>query len=137
MSLGHKHRHVELSATCLARCVADTLTEEPTLEAVTIDTAQQKISLATLGRVDVEKLTQKISAKIQSAQNSSASETCSLFKGKSDCGTCSQPLSESELKRIIIRRDATATTTRARTASRSAAGRGALMAGPSAASERS
>ena len=110
MSLGHKHRHVELSATCLARCVADTLTEEPTLEAVTIDTAQQKISLATLGRVDVEKLTQKISAKIQSAQNSSASETCSLFKGKSDCGTCSQPLSESELKRITIRRDATATT---------------------------
>jgi Cd2+/Zn2+-exporting ATPase len=110
MSLGHKHRHVELSATCLARCVADTLTEEPTLEAVTIDTAHQKISLATLGRADLEKLTQKVSAKIQSAQNSLASETCSLLTGKSDCGTCSQPLSESELKRITIRREATATT---------------------------
>jgi Cd2+/Zn2+-exporting ATPase len=110
MSLGREHRHVELAATCLARCVADTLAEEPTLEAVTIDTAQQKISLATLGRADVEKLTLKVSAKIQSAQNTLASETCSLLNGKSDCGTCSQPLSESELKRITIRREATATT---------------------------
>ncbi|HEX7469226.1 MAG TPA: hypothetical protein VF437_00600, partial [Verrucomicrobiae bacterium] len=36
---------------CLARSVVDTLAEEPTLEAVTIDRARQKISVATLGRV--------------------------------------------------------------------------------------
>ena len=38
---------------CLARSVVDTLAEEPALEAVTIDRAQQKISVATLGRTDV------------------------------------------------------------------------------------
>ena len=36
---------------CLARSVVDTLAEEPALEAVTIDRAHQKISVATLGRV--------------------------------------------------------------------------------------
>ena len=56
------------AAKCLARSVVDTLAEEPALEAVTIDTAQQKISVATLGRADVEKLTAKISAKISSAR---------------------------------------------------------------------
>jgi len=98
------------AAQCLARSVMDTLAEEPSLEAVTIDTAQQKISVATLGRADVERLTQKISAKIQSAQNSAAGKTCSLLTGASDCTTCSQPLSETEQKKITIRRDATATT---------------------------
>ena len=98
------------AAKCLARSVMDTLAEEPALEAVTIDTAQQKISVATLGRADVERLTQKISAKIQSAQNSAAGKACSLLTGASDCTTCSQPLSETEQKKITIRRDATATT---------------------------
>ncbi len=36
---------------CLARSVVETLAEEPTLEAVTIDRAQRKISVATLGRI--------------------------------------------------------------------------------------
>ena len=98
------------AAQCLARSVVDTLTEEPGLEAVTIDAAQQKISVATLGRADVEKLTAKISAKISSVQNSAAGKTCSLLDGKSDCATCSQPLSESEQKKITIRRDGNATT---------------------------
>ncbi len=80
------------------------------LEAVTIDTAQQKISVATLGRADVEQLTQKISAKIQSAQNSTAGETCSLFSGKSDCAVCDSPLTVTEQRGITIRREATATT---------------------------
>ena len=110
MSSSHSHRHEESGQTCLARCVADTLAEEPTLEAVTIDTAQKKISVATLGRADVEKLTQKISAKISSAQNSTASETCSLFSGKSDCSVCATPLTEFEQRSITIRREATATT---------------------------
>jgi hypothetical protein len=36
---------------CLARSVVDTLAKEPALEAVTIDRAHQKISVATLGRI--------------------------------------------------------------------------------------
>ncbi len=98
------------AAKCLARSVMDTLVEEPGLEAVTIDTAQQKISVATLGRADVEKLTAKISAKISSAQNSAAGGTCSLLTGHSDCAHCHQPLSENEQKQITIRRDAAVTT---------------------------
>jgi Cd2+/Zn2+-exporting ATPase len=110
MSSGHGHRRAEPSASCLARCVADTFSEEPMLEAVTIDTAQQKISVATLGRADVEQLTQKISAKIQSAQNSTAGETCSLFSGKTSCAVCDSPLTATEQRGITIRREATATT---------------------------
>ena len=110
MSLTFASPRRAAAESCLARCVADTLAEEPTLEAVTIDSAQQKISVATLGRADVEKLTQKISAKISSVQNSAAGKTCSLLDGKSDCATCSQPLSEAEQKKITIHRDATATT---------------------------
>ena len=110
MTSGHGHRHEEPAATCLARCVTDTFSEEPTLEAVTIDTAQQKISVATLGRADVEKLTRKISAKISAAQNSAASETCSLLAGYPSCTVCAAPLTEAEQKRITIRRDASATT---------------------------
>jgi Cd2+/Zn2+-exporting ATPase len=105
-----KNERAAGAAKCLARSVVDTLAEEPALEAVTIDTAQQKISVATLGRADVEKLTAKISAKISSAQNSAASKTCSLLDGKSDCTTCHQPLSETEQKQITIRRDGNATT---------------------------
>jgi len=39
---------------CFARSVVDTLAEEKGLEAVTIDPARQKISVATLGRSDVD-----------------------------------------------------------------------------------
>ena len=105
-----KNKREPDAAQCLARSVVDTLAEEPGLEAVTIDTAQQKISVATLGRADVEKLTARISAKISSVQNSAAGKTCSLLDGKSDCTTCSQPLSEAEQKKITIRRAAAVTT---------------------------
>ena len=40
---------------CVARTVVDTLAEESTLEAVTIDPANKKISVATLGQADVDK----------------------------------------------------------------------------------
>ena len=50
---------------CLARSVADTLAEEPALEAVTIDRAHQKISLATLGRADVPRLTERITSQFR------------------------------------------------------------------------
>jgi Cd2+/Zn2+-exporting ATPase len=99
-----------VAETCLARSVADTLAEEPSLEAVTFDVAQKKISVATLGRTDVEKLTLRLSEKIQAAQNLEASQTCLLLSGKSDCAGCETPLSESERKRITIERHGDATT---------------------------
>ena len=110
MSSSHHHRQDLPDTSCLARSVADTLAEEPTLEAVTFDAAQQKISIATLGRADVEKLTQKLTATISATQNTDASRACSLLAGKSDCAVCNSPLSEAERKRITIQRTGDATT---------------------------
>jgi Cd2+/Zn2+-exporting ATPase len=96
--------------TCLARSVADTLAEEPALEAVTIDSAHRKISVATLGRTDVEKLTRRLTEKFQSVQTADASHACTLLSGKSDCAVCDSPLSEAERKKITIQHDGASTT---------------------------
>ena len=101
------------ASKCLARSVVDTLGEEPSLEAVTIDPAQQKISVATLGRVPqggIEKLTQRLTDKFQSSQNTDPAHTCSLLSGKSDCAVCGLPLSETERARITIQHDGASTT---------------------------
>jgi len=98
---------------CLARSVVNTLAEEPTLEAVTIDRAQQKISVATLGRADVAKLTERITTRFQAAQAADAGRACSLLSGAGDCFSCDTPLSEDERKKITIQ-NAGPTTTIAR-----------------------
>jgi Cd2+/Zn2+-exporting ATPase len=102
--------HESEAGHCLARSVVDTLADEPGLEAVTIDRAHRKISVATLGRTDVEKITARISRELQSAQAASARHHCSLLDGKNDCATCDLPLSETERKKIVIRTDDDATT---------------------------
>jgi Zn2+/Cd2+-exporting ATPase len=97
-------------ARCLARSVVDTLAEEPSLEAVTIDRAHRKISVATLGKTDVEKLTRRITVKFQAVQSADADRACSLLAGKNDCAVCDLPLSETERKKITIRNSGDATT---------------------------
>jgi Zn2+/Cd2+-exporting ATPase len=96
--------------TCLARSVADTLAEEPSLEAVTIDSTRKKISVATLGRADVEKLTQRLTEKFQSVQTADVSRACTLLSGKSDCAVCDSPLTETERQKIVIRSEGDETT---------------------------
>ena len=98
-----RHAHENEAGHCLARSVADTLAEEPGLEAVTIDRAHQKISVATLGRTDVEKITARISRELQSAQAASAGRHCNLLEGKNDCATCDLPLSRSGRLRAAYR----------------------------------
>src|SRR5208282_2240653 len=95
---------------CLARSVLNTLAEEPTLEAVTIDRAHQKISVATLGRADVAKLTERITTQFQAAQAADAGRACSLLSGAGDCFSCDTPLSEAERKTITIQNDGPTTT---------------------------
>lgn len=96
--------------SCLARSVADSLAEEPTLEAVTIDPAHNKLSVATLGRTDLDKLAARLTNKFHSAQAGDINHACSLFTGKSDCAVCGSPLSEIERKRITIQQDGETTT---------------------------
>src|SRR5476649_2181724 len=105
-----RHTHHDEAEPCLARSVMDTLAEEPSLEAVTFDPAQQKISVATLGRTDVEKLTRRLTDKFQSSQNAEPHHACSLLSGKSDCAVCGLPLSANEQKKITIQHDGGSTT---------------------------
>jgi len=95
---------------CLARSVAQALAEDPTLEAVTVDQARHTISVATLGQTDVPKLTERISATVQRAQEAGATEPCTLLTGETTCQTCGQPLSDFERQKITIRQEAAATT---------------------------
>jgi Zn2+/Cd2+-exporting ATPase len=95
---------------CLARSVVDTLAEEPALEAVTIDRAQHKISVATMGRTDVVRLTERITAKFQEAQAADTGHVCSLLSGRGDCLSCHRPLSEFEQNKITIHNDGPTTT---------------------------
>ncbi len=95
---------------CVARSVADTLAEEPGLEAVTIDPALEKISVATLGRADVDKLTRRLTDKFHAAQQSGDPHACTLLKSGGDCHTCGQPLTAMEQKKITVRHDGPSTT---------------------------
>ena len=95
---------------CLARSVADALAEDPTLEAVTVDQVHHTISVATLGKTDVPKLTERISATVQHAQEAADLEPCTLLAGETTCQTCGQPLSDFERQKITIRQEADTTT---------------------------
>ncbi|HYG34802.1 MAG TPA: hypothetical protein VEC99_08465, partial [Clostridia bacterium] len=64
---------------CLARSVVNALAEDPTLEAVTIDRARKTISVATLGKADVPKLTERLSNTFQQAQEDHTKRRCTLL----------------------------------------------------------
>ena len=95
---------------CLTRSVVETLAEEPALEAVTIDRAHRKISVATLGRADVARLTERITNQFQAVQATDAAHTCSLLNGNGDCFSCDTPLSDDERRKITIQNDGPTTT---------------------------
>lgn len=96
--------------SCFARSVVDTLAAEPGLEAVTIDPAKEKISVATLGRADVERLTQRLTDRFQTARQTDEHPACSLLTGTGDCHSCEHPLNPSEQQKISIRHDGPSTT---------------------------
>jgi Cd2+/Zn2+-exporting ATPase len=98
------------NSTCLARSVVDVLSKEPSLEAVTINRAQQKISVATLGKTGEPRLAETVTHRIQRAYEKGVSEHCLLLEGKSDCRTCEAPLSERERRKITIQHQGEITT---------------------------
>ena len=95
--------------SCLTRSVTEALAEEPALEAVTVNRAQKTISVATLGQVDVPKITERINTTIQKAGADSGS-ACALLSGEGDCHTCALPLTASEREKITIRSEGDTTT---------------------------
>jgi len=110
----HKHEHtsgpVSDSEKCVARSVVDALGVEPSLEAVTLNRVQQKISVATLGKTDESRLTETVTHRIQSAYENGLAEKCLLLQGQGECQACDTPLSEIERQRITIRHEGDSTT---------------------------
>jgi Cd2+/Zn2+-exporting ATPase len=96
--------------SCFTRAVTNVLAEEPALEAVTIDRTHQRISVATLGRTDVEQLSARITTQFQQAQETAVGRACSLLSGAGDCLTCETPLTELERKNITIQHTSCSTT---------------------------
>ena len=90
--------------------MVDTLAEESTLEAVTIDPANKKISVATLGQADVDKLSQRLNDKFLAARQPAAPHACTLLEGGGDCLSCEHPLAEVTSKKVSIQRDGGSTT---------------------------
>src|SRR5260370_5770075 len=98
------------AANCVARSVAKAFSQDPTLEAVTIDRNRQTISVATLGQTNIPEITERIRNTIRTAQEADENHPCLLLEGEGDCRVCDIPLSESERQRIMIRQYAGATT---------------------------
>lgn len=95
---------------CLARSVVDALSEEPSLEAVTINRAEKRVSVATLGKTDVPRLTERVTNQIHGAYENRFTEHCRLLEGKNDCRICDSPLTEAERKRVTIEHKGDVTT---------------------------
>jgi Zn2+/Cd2+-exporting ATPase len=95
---------------CLTRSILDVLSQEPTLEAVTINPAEHKISVATLGQTDVLRLNTQLTERLQQAQADQADAQCGLLEGVTNCNNCDAPLSAEELRRITIQQDGKSTT---------------------------
>src|ERR1700761_9208586 len=110
MSSVKNHDSQKNPDACITRSVAQSLAEEPSLEAVTIDPAGEKLSVATLGRVDVDQITRRVTDRIQSGGSPDWGKNCSLLQGKKDCGDCTSPLSADERRLITIQSNGAATT---------------------------
>jgi Cd2+/Zn2+-exporting ATPase len=98
------------SPGCIVRSVASAFDEEPTLEAVTIDRAQQTVSVATLGRTDEARITQRITESLQQADGVQEPASCGLLEGTASCQTCGAPLSADEARKVTVRQEGEATT---------------------------
>src|ERR1041385_4893717 len=92
--------HESEAVPCLARSVAKVLSENPTLEAVTFKPERETISVATIGKADVPRLTERIRTTVQRVQEADKDHSCTLLAGTGDCHTCAQPLSELERQKI-------------------------------------
>ena len=90
------------SSKCLTRSVLDVLAQEPTLEAVSINPAEHKISVATLGQTDVLRLSSQLTERLQQAQAARTDAHCALLEGVGNCSSCDAPPSPEELRGEMV-----------------------------------
>ena len=98
------------SDRCLVRAVSEAMQEEPALEAVKIDTGQQLVSVATLGRSVAADLESRLSERIAEIQRGAGSAPCALLDGSADCAACPAALQGDARRRLAIQREGAATT---------------------------
>ncbi len=96
--------------SCLARSVVRVLADEPSLEAVTIDRRQERVAIATLGRVDAPGLQERIVRSLREAERSRTETRCGLLEGRDECLACASPLDGQDRKRITISHEGNQTT---------------------------
>jgi Cd2+/Zn2+-exporting ATPase len=84
--------------------VAEALSQEPGLEAVTIDLNKKAISVATIGRIDDPALSDRIAGTVRDAQDAPGEMRCCLLSGAGTCGTCELPLTVEEQGRVRVER---------------------------------
>ncbi|NJM55653.1 MAG: hypothetical protein HC841_06865 [Verrucomicrobiae bacterium] len=95
---------------CLVRSVAGALAQSPHLEAVTIDRANESLSVATMGRKDDPRIEAQATAAVERGREASSHHECGLLNGNGTCATCDIPLDESERRAVVIAADAGRTT---------------------------
>src|SRR5438105_5685394 len=100
----------DTDSNCIVRSVASALSDDPALEAVTIDREQKKIAVATLGKVDEAAVANRISEKIQQAEAAAAETQCTLLTGNPDCNACKVPLSAEDRRSMKISHQGATTT---------------------------
>ena len=90
---------------CLVKSLAATLEAEPALEAVTIDRAQQSISVATLGAAQHPGLAERVAANLKLDEAAAACPQCGLLSGENDCHTCAYPLPDEAQRSITVKQE--------------------------------
>jgi len=80
------------------------------LEAVTIDRVRKTISVATLGKADIEAIETRITDTLSAANAEDREPRCQLLARAGDCLGCVRPIDEMERQKITIRHEADATT---------------------------
>ncbi|MBC8003627.1 MAG: cation-translocating P-type ATPase [Opitutaceae bacterium] len=73
---------------CVLESMAQALDQDPALEAITINPADRKISIATMGRRVHPDLEATLSKAIIDAQEHTSKQDCQLLSGQTDCDTC-------------------------------------------------
>lgn len=76
------------ASCCLVQTVAEAFTEEPALEAVKFNRAEQSISVATMGVTDSAEIEKTITERIGRIQHDEAGARCKLLDGAPDCSGC-------------------------------------------------
>ncbi len=97
-------------AHCLVQTVAEAFTEEPALEAVKFNRAQQSISVATIGRADNAEIEKVITERIGRIEQDAAGARCKLLEGAPDCSTCKVTTPPDVGRSLTVQHDADATT---------------------------